>query len=117
MKWFILTLGIVCNASASCLVKVAITPPRRFPSLADPFSAITNWPLLLGLLLYVGAFLFYAAALARLPLNVAHPIMTSGAVAAVAVLSVVAFRESFHWTLGFGIAVVIIGMIFITSTA
>lgn len=117
MKWLILALGIACNASASVLVKIAMTPPRRFPSLADPMAAATNWPLWLGLFLYGGAFLFYAAALARLPLNVTHPIMTSGAVATVAVLSVVVFRESFHWTVGVGIALVIGGMVFITAKA
>lgn len=115
MKWLILILGIVSNASASVLVKMAMMPPRQFPSLGDPKAALTNWPFWLGLALYGGAFLLYAAALARLPLNVAHPVLTSGAVATVALLSVALFREPFHWTTALGILMVIGGVFLITA--
>jgi multidrug transporter EmrE-like cation transporter len=117
MKWLILILGIALNASASVLVKMAMMPPRKFPSLADPMSALHNWPFWLGLGLYGGAFLLYAAALARLPLNVAHPILTAGAVASVALCSLLIFREPFHWTTGAGIALVIAGVALITAHA
>ena len=115
MKWLILLLGILCNASASALIKVAITPPRKFPSLDAPLAAIMNWPMWVGLFCYGSAFLLYAAALTRLPLNVVHPVMTSGAIATVAVLSVTVFRESFHWTIGLGIVLIIGGMFAITA--
>jgi small multidrug resistance pump len=115
MKWLILSLGIAANASASVLIKIAMTPPRRFPTLADPLGALTNWPFWLGLGLYGGAFLLYAAALSRLPLNVAHPILTCGAVATVAVLSVVVFKESFHWTTVGGLFLVIAGVALISA--
>lgn len=115
MKWLILILGILSNASASVLVKMAMMPPRKFPSLSDPLGAMNNWPFWLGLVLYGGAFLLYAAALARLPLNVAHPVLTAGAVATVACFSVLFFRESFHWTTGAGIFLVIAGVALITA--
>ena len=114
MKWIILIFGIALNASASVLVKMAMLPPRKIPSLSDPMATLNNWPFWLGLVLYGGAFLLYAAALARLPLNVAHPVLTSGAVATVALLSVLIFREPFHWTTGAGIALVIAGVALIT---
>jgi multidrug transporter EmrE-like cation transporter len=115
MKWLILVLGIAANASASVLVKMAMLPPRKFPSLSDPMLALGNWPFWLGLGLYGAAFLLYAAALARLPLNVAHPVLTCGAVAAVATLSVLVFREPFYWTTGAGILLVIGGVMLITA--
>lgn len=115
MKWLILFLGIAANASASVLVKIAMTPPRRFPTLADPLGTLTNWPFWLGLGLYGGAFLLYGAALSRLPLNVAHPILTCGAVAAVAVLSFVIFNEPFHWTTVVGVLLVIAGVALISA--
>ncbi|MFC4625490.1 hypothetical protein ACFO1V_09690 [Daeguia caeni] len=115
MKWLILVLGIASNASASLLVKVAMTPPRKFPSLSDPFAAVTNWPFWLGLGLYGAAFLLYAAALARLPLNIAHPILTSGAIATVALVSLAILREPFHWTIGVGIIFIIVGVALIVS--
>lgn len=114
MKWLILFLGIVSNASASVLIKIAMMPPRKFPSLGDPMAALGNWPFWLGLGLYGAAFLLYAAALARLPLNVAHPVLTSGAVAAVALCSMLIFREPFHWTTVAGILLVVAGVILIT---
>jgi len=114
MKWLILILGIASNASASVLVKMAMMPPRKFPSFSDPLAALTNWPFWVGLGLYGGAFLLYAAALARLPLNVAHPVLTAGAVATVALFSVLIFREPFHWTTGTGIVLVIAGVALIT---
>jgi multidrug transporter EmrE-like cation transporter len=68
----------------------------------------------LGLGLYGAAFLLYAAALVRLPLNVAHPVLTSGAIATVALLSVLIFREQFYWTTGVGILLVIAGVVLIS---
>lgn len=115
MKWLILILGIASNASASVLVKMAMMPPRKFPSLSEPMAALINWPFWLGLGLYGAAFLLYAAALARLPLNVAHPVLTAGAVATVALCSVVIFREPFHWTTAAGIVLVIAGVALITA--
>ncbi|MFM4998227.1 EamA family transporter [Aeromonas sanarellii] len=115
MQWLILVLGIAANASASILVKLAMLPPRKFPSLADPLAALSNWPFWLGLALYGGAFLLYAAALAKLPLNVAHPVLTSGAIAIVALFSVLIFREQFYWTTGAGILLVIVGVALITA--
>lgn len=118
MSWLILVLGIVSNASASVLVKMAMMPPRKFPALDDSIrSVVSNWPFWLGLGLYGAAFLLYAAALARLPMNVAHPILTSGAVATVALFSVLTFREPFHWTTGTGIVLVIAGVALIMARA
>jgi len=114
MKWLILFLGIACNASASVLVKLAMSPPRVTPTLADLRTIAFNGPLLAGLALYGGAFVLYAAALARLPLNVAHPVLTSGAVAAVAAMSVLVFHEPFRWNTGVGIALVIAGVAFLS---
>src|SRR5665647_931533 len=115
MKWLILILGIACNASASVLVKMAMMPPRKFPSLSEPMAALSNWPFWLGLGLYGAAFLLYTAALARLPLNVAHPVLTAGAVATVALCSVLIFREPFYWTTAVGIVLVIAGVALITA--
>lgn len=115
MKWLILLVGVLSNASASVLIKMAMMPPRKFPSLAAPMAALSNWPFWLGLALYGAAFLLYAAALARLPLNVAHPVLTAGAVAVVALFSVFIFREPLHWTIVVGILLVMAGVVLITA--
>ena len=114
MKWLILIFGIAANASASVLVKMAMTPPRQIPSFDNPMAALTNWPFWLGLVLYGATFLLYAAALARLPLNVAHPVLTSGAIATVALASLLLFKEQFYWTTVAGIVLVVAGVILVT---
>lgn len=93
MKWLILILGVVSNASASALIKVAMSQSKHAINIKEPLSILTNWPLILGLFLYGAAFVFYALALTRLPLNVAHPILTSGSIALVAIASVTIFGE------------------------
>ncbi|CAG8871559.1 4-amino-4-deoxy-L-arabinose-phosphoundecaprenol flippase subunit ArnE [Pseudomonas fluorescens] len=115
MKWLILLVGVLSNASASVLIKMAMMPPRKFPSPADPMAALSNWPFWLGLGLYGAAFLLYAAALAKLPLNVAHPVLTAGAVAVVALFSVFIFRETLHWTTVTGVLLVMAGVALITA--
>jgi small multidrug resistance pump len=117
MKWLIVIMGILSNASASVLIKLAMIPPREFPNFNNWVAALTNWPFWLGLILYGAAFLLYAAALARLPLNVAHPILTAGAIATVALCSVFLLREPFPWTTGAGIICIIIGVALITARA
>ena len=114
MKWLILILGITANTAASILIKMAMTPPRQLPSFEDPWAELSNWPLWLGLGLYGLAFLTYAASLARLPLHVVHPVMTSGAIAAVALLSVLIFKEPFNWITGLGLIFVVTGVGLIT---
>lgn len=113
MSWIILLCGIVSNALASVLLKLAVTAPRKFPSLSDIGAIFTNWPFWLGLGLYGAAFVLYAAALERLPLNVAHPVLTVGAVALVAIFSFVFFHETFQWTTIVGIVLVAVGVVFI----
>lgn len=116
-KWLILFIGILCNAGASALIKVAVSAPRQFPSLADPTGALRNWPFWLGLSLYGGAFVLYSISLARLPLNVAHPISTAGAIALVACVSVFIFREPMPWTTMAGIVLILSGVVLITLHA
>lgn len=114
MKWLILILGILANASASVLVKISVTPPRKFPSMNDLWGALTNWPFWLGLALYGAAFFLYTAALARIPLNLAHPILTAGSIAIVAFCSFFIFNEPFLWSTVTGIFLVIAGVTLIS---
>lgn len=114
MKWMILILGVLSNASASALIKAAMTAPRKLPSLSEPMSLLQNWPLWLGLFLYGMAFVLYALALTSLPLNVAHPILTSGSIAVVALFSVFFFGEQLSTVNMCGIGLIMIGVAALT---
>ncbi|WP_237247321.1 multidrug efflux SMR transporter [Sideroxyarcus emersonii] len=115
MKWLILILGIVSSASASVCIKLATMPPHKLPSFNDPLAILSNLPLWFGVGFYGLAFLLYTAALKLLPLNVAYPVLTSGAVAVVALLSALIFQEPFNWMTVSGIVLVIAGVILITA--
>jgi len=115
MKWLIVIVGIACNAAASVLVKVAVMPPRNALLFKQPLSILANVPLVAGLVLYGASFVLYAAALTMLPLNVAYPVLTSGAIATVATVSVLVFGEPMPWTTIVGILLVMIGVIFIAA--
>lgn len=114
MKWLVLIIGILSNTSASVLIKYAMQPSRKVFSLSDPVEIMKNWPLWLGLVMYGVAFVLYAYALKLFPLNVAHPILTSGAIACVALSSLLIFKEHFTFYIVLGICLIIIGCCLIT---
>jgi multidrug transporter EmrE-like cation transporter len=102
MTWLLVIVGILANAAASVLVKLSSKEPLN---LADPVGLLTNWRLLLAAVSYGVAFLAYAAAVTRLPLNIAHPISTAGAIVIVGAASAFLIRDAFtplHW-LGYGL--------------
>lgn len=114
MKYLILLIGILLNVFASVLVKVAMMPPRKFPSLKDPWPLLTNWPLWSGLSLYGLAFAIYAAALTKFPLHIANPVLTSGSIAGVALLSAFMFKEPMNISAITGICLIIAGVVLIS---
>ena len=89
----LVVLGIATNATASVLIKYAMMPERNV-SILEPVSIIVNVPLWFGLLFFCVAFLIYAFILQRLPLNVSYPILTSGSITLVSILSVFFFDEA-----------------------
>jgi len=117
MKWLVLVLGIISNASASVLIKIALSPQRRIPSISDPWAIFMNGPLMAGLALYGTAFLLYAITLKFLPLNIAHPTLTSGAIAFVSLMSVVLLGESLRPAMIAGLAFIVFGVILLTAGA
>lgn len=113
MKWLILFFGIVSNALASVLIKVSVTT-RPFPSLTNIKESVENWPFWLGIFFYLLTFLLYTWSLSKFPLNIAHPVLTTGSVALVALISFFYFKESFNFLNMIGIILVIIGVFLIT---
>ena len=115
MKWFILILGVCSNASASILIKMAMSNPTHAISLSNPLSIFLNYYLLSGIALYGGAFFVYAVSLTYFPLNIAHPVLTSGTIAIVSVMSCFLFKEPFYWSTILGVFMVAAGVFLITA--
>jgi small multidrug resistance pump len=114
MQWLILILGVLSNASASVLIKVAMTSKESPIEISNPLSIIGNFTLISGVALYGLAFVLYALALNYLPLNVAHPILTSGSIALVSIASVIFFGEILSPINIVGIALIILGVCALT---
>jgi small multidrug resistance pump len=114
MQWLILILGVLSNASASVLIKVAMTSKESPIEISNPLSIIGNFTLISGVALYGLAFILYALALTYLPLNIAHPILTSGSIALVSIASVIFFGEILSPINIVGIALIILGVCALT---
>lgn len=95
--WFYYTalaFGVVTNALANILMKVAATKLVRgedwFQTL---LGVVSNVPLLAGIFCFVLALGGYTIALTRLPLTVAYPVMTGLGLMIVAIVSSAHFNE------------------------
>lgn len=104
MKWLLVIAGIAANAGASALLKTL----SAHPSAPGLIGYVANWRLILSLGLYGLAFLAYAAAVQQLPLNVAHPVSTAGAIVLVGLISAFIFHEGFDAArlIGYGLLLV-----------
>jgi small multidrug resistance pump len=114
MTWLSVLFAILLNALASMMLKIASQKPFRLPSLEDPMAFLTNWPLFLGLFSYSTAFVLYAFAVSRLPLNVVYPVLTAGAIALVVIISFIWFKEPMRPLSILGICFVLTGVVLIT---
>ncbi|OEE68516.1 multidrug transporter [Enterovibrio norvegicus] len=113
MKYLILIAGILANASASILIKYAVSNSSGIgQSFYQKF--LLNPTLIGGVILYGVAFLLYTIALSKFPLNIAHPLLTSGSIAMVAFASVVGFGEKMSYLNMIGVLLIIIGVIALT---
>lgn len=115
MKWLILIFGVASNAAASILIKYAGNTIVISELAKTPWKIFENYYLLIGIILYFFAFVFYILALKEFPLHVAHPILTSGAIAVVAIAAFIIFREPITFQKLIGIAFILIGVLLISK--
>ena len=114
MNWLILFLGILSNAFASTLIKIAVTNANPTSFINNPLAIFSNIHLIFGVSLYVIALVFYSLSLSYLPLNMAHPILTGGSIALVSIISFLYFREGITTFYFVGILFIIVGIFFLT---
>jgi len=90
------------------LVKVGMTALPEGGSRLH--AAMYNPWLWAGVILYAVAFFTYALALRVFPLNLAHPVLTAGAIGVVAIGSVVLFHETLPVSAILGLVLLIAGV-------
>lgn len=115
MKWLILIFGILSNATASILIKQAGNSLNLSELYKDPWVIFRNYSLLAGVFLYFVAFILYILTLKILPLSVAHPILTSGAIAIVSMFAFLFFKEPISVSKFIGIMLILLGVCLVSK--
>ena len=113
--YLFLSLALALNAGANILLKVGAL---RLEPLASPEFVprlFTNYTLLTGLGLFALNVVFYAAALTRLNLSVAYPVMTAGAILIVVTASLLFLIEGIRPPRWVGVALVVVGGVLVSS--
>ena len=113
MSYLILILGIFFNGLASIFIKKSSLNFKDDLSIENILSIVSNIYLILGVVFFIITFIFYFYSLTKLPLNVVHPILTSGSIIFVSLFSVIYFEEAFSVNLICGVTLIIIGVFLI----
>lgn len=114
MGYFFLVLAMTLNAAANVLLKIGA---MQIGALDEPGLAgrlVTNYHLLAGLALFALNIVFYTAALTRLHLSLAYPVMMAGGVLIVVTISILFLRETLSALQMVGLLFVIVGLVLIT---
>jgi small multidrug resistance pump len=116
LGWLFVLGGIICNASASITIKLATN--RADSSASNKLIAAILSPMGIGgVFLYGMALLFYIKALDKLPLSIAHPLMTACPLAIVSCYAVTQLGESFNAYKAFGFAAIITGVVLLAISS
>lgn len=113
MGYLFLILALTLNAAANVLLKIGAT---RLGSLQEPGligRLVSDYYLLTGLLLFALNVVFYVAALTRLNLSAAYPIMVAGGIIIVVSASVFILREAVTPLQTVGLALLVLGIVLI----
>lgn len=114
MGYLFLVLALTLNATANVLLKVGA---GRLGDLSEPGTItrlLTNYYLLAGLGLFALNVVFYAAALARLNLSVAYPVMMAGGIVIVVSVSILVLHEAVTAPQIAGLVLLVVGIVLVT---
>jgi multidrug transporter EmrE-like cation transporter len=115
MEYLLLTAALTLNALANLLLKLgAMRLSDRGGGPGLLLRVATNPYLLLGVALFALNVVFYAAALTRLNLSVAYPVMVAGGIVLVVLASVVWLREPVSSIQFLGLALLVLGIVLVS---
>jgi multidrug transporter EmrE-like cation transporter len=114
MGYVLLTVALTLNATANLLMKMGADRLGAFEGPGMLKGILTNYFLLGGVVLFGLNIVFYVAALTRMNLSIAYPVMMAGGVLIVVSVSVVYFRESLTLAQVFGILFLMAGLVLVT---
>lgn len=113
MGYIFLVIAFTLNALANVLLKSGSHSLSVSGLTATSFFA--NYALLGGLFLFALNIVFYALALARLPLSVAYPVMVAGSLIIVALSSALYLGESITLVQLLGMGMLLLAVVLIVG--
>lgn len=102
--WLLLGGAIICEITAALALR-----------FSDGFTKL--WPTLLALLTSGTAFYLISIALKTLPVSIAYPVWAGSGTVGVALVGVLALRESLSVRKVAGVVLVVLGIVVLNSTA
>lgn len=125
MGWILLIIALTLNATANILMKLGSARLEKAEhALATDASLLekglayaTNPYLVCGIVLFGMNVLFYIAAIKKINLSIAYPIMMSGGVLIITLFSIIQLKEYLNAFQFAGIALITIGMVLVTYFA
>lgn len=115
MGYLFLALALTLNATANILLKIGAARLGGLDGADLIGRVLTNYQLLAGLALFALNVVFYVAALTRLNLSVAYPIMMAGGVIIVVSISVLFLREAVTARQMLGLLLLILGIVLVAD--
>lgn len=115
--YLFLIVALTLNALANVLLKIGADRLRSDSASSYLDRLLTNYHLMGGLVLFALNVVFYIAALSRLRLSLAYPVMVAGGVLIVATLSVLYLREPLSARHVVGILLLLAGLVLVTRAA
>ena len=110
MGYLFLVLALTLNAGANILLKIGAGRLGRLDEPGLIGRLATDWFLIAGVLLFALNVVFYIAALTRLNLSLAYPIMVAGGLIIVVSASVLMLREALTLSQMVGLALLVLGI-------
>jgi small multidrug resistance pump len=115
VSYVFLILALTLNATANVLMKVGANRLATSGARETLSSAATNLYLVGGLGLFALNILFYIAALRKLDLSFAYPVMTAGSLLLVVLVSVLALKERITALESVGILLMLAGLALVSQ--
>lgn len=117
MGYLLLIAALTLNAAANLLMKMGADRLDATAGAGMLKGMLTNYYLLGGLVLFGLNVVFYVAALTKLNLSIAYPVMMAGGVLIVVCVSILYFREPVTLAQIFGILLLLAGLALVTHRA
>lgn len=118
LYYLLLVLALVFNSAANILIKVGVNrigDISEMTKLQVVAGYLTNPFTLGGMAIFAGNIFLYMAALSRINVSVAYPIVTAGAFIVITTVSVLFLKETLDAVQAFGLFLMVAGIVIVSA--